>query len=85
MSDIDHTANLILNRTEDTESRVNGYYVHLRHLKAMAGFWRMRKEIVNVLLDLTDLADDELGKDVDSIKAFIKQIKALEETNENKQ
>jgi len=69
MSDIDHTANLILNRTEDTESRVNGYYVHLRHLKAMAGLWKLRKTI------LAHLKDGEL----------IREIKALEETNENKQ
>lgn len=57
MSDIDHTANLILNRNEDesVESRVNGYYVHLRHLKAMATLWLMRDAIADAIKANDDL------------------------------
>ena len=69
---IDNTAHLILNRNEDEniESRVNGYYVHLRDMKAMANLWLMRDEIVKSLTNDPDYRQE--------VYALRRKIEALE-------
>ena len=77
---IDNTAHLILNRNEDEniESRVNGYYVHLRDLKAMANLWLTAQDVLPKLRKCWSQNADDAHFDSEAFELIGKLREALE-------